>query len=508
VTLTRRCSARGGGRRWSALVATAATLLAAGCSESSAPHRVAAGVYIISGSGATDTVLSALPQPLVVEVRDSALNGVPNETVTFQTVIGEAAYPGVAVSSAFTYTSTVTTDSRGQASLRVTLGTAAGAAAIAVSAASGGRVDTAHYTVRPGAPVGVTAIPGDTAVYVGHTFVLRGGVTDQFFNVVSHVATYSAPSAEISISSGVLSGVRIGRGSYVVSGAVAGVTKSDTGWVSVVPQGVLAASDFGNIYVFNTDGSNFHRVLAAINSDPRWSSTGNEIAYDETFNGAQDADLVGLDSVIHATDTAGHVRAITSPAIGGVHQAPAYSHDGQWVYFGRYPGNFQGSPRGSPTLWRVHPDGSGAEAVTVAVSGPYAFPSPSVDGSQIAFENLSESSDNLVNSLSVATGTLSGLTPVGQQPVWSPVSDSVAYTQGPGAGNIQGPLFVAAADGSGQRQVGTDVFQAGIDWSPDGMWIVGYSTHGFRIEIVNVSSGLRLPLSFLPTNLFSPTWKP
>jgi len=468
---------------------------------------------VISGAGVSDTILTVLPQVLVVEVVDGTGNGVPNQAVTFNPVIGQSAYPGLAFPSASGGQVVVTTDGRGYAETRIHFSANAGPAAIAVSDQGGGRGDTAHFTVRPGAPTGVGAIPSDTAVYVGHQFALRGAIVDQWGNPVDASVQYSAPSAEISIAAGVLSGVQIGRGSYVVSGTVAGVRKVDTGRVSVVPPGVLAATDNGNIYIFNTDGSAFHRVLTNVrNSDPRWSPSGAEIAYDESMISPMGSDLGGPDSLIHTVDTLGNVRTISSPAIGGVHQGPQYSHDGVWIYFARFPGNFKGNPGGPPSLWRMHTDGSSAAPVTVATPGAYGYPSPSPDGSQLAFELMTPNGPfdwgGTVESLMLSTGALTPLSVSGNEPVWSPTDTLILYIQTTFEGDDQGPIWVIHPDGTGQRQVGTGTYGPGFDWSPDGVWIAAYGVGGFRIEIVNVQTGLRLPLNFLPLTLVSVTWRP
>jgi hypothetical protein len=497
MTVAQRCS--------TFLVATLACLGVAACSDSAAPRPLSAGLHILSGAGATDTILATLPNPLTVELVDSNGKGIANRPITFQVPSGVYPFAYVLVStsdSGFNSRLTVMSDSRGRAAVHMRCAGYAGTALLAISAAGTPSIDTARFTVVPGAPVSVAAFPSDTAVYVGHHFALRGAQVDQAFNPIPHSAVeYSAPTADIAISNGQLSGVQLGRGTYAVSATIGGVVHTDTGRVSVVPPGALAATDGANIYLLNTDGSGFRTLLSAPNENPQWAPSGAEIAFNS---------MPGVDSVIQAVDTLGHLRTITSPTIGGFHEAPHYSHDGQWVYFtrvGTYPGTL-------PSLWRVHPDGSGAAQVSAL--GMYNFPSPSPDGTQLAFEALTPDAyyelNASVRSLAISTGTPSTLNVPGADPVWSPVGNTIAYVNELGRGNPTGPIWVVSADGTGAHQIGTGSYGPGIDWSPDGQWLeagaVGQSTFDFVLEIVNAQTGLRLRLEFLWPRALTATWRP
>ena len=505
--------------RLTAPALTFACLTLAACSDAAGPRRLGPGVHIVSGAGVSDSILTVLSKPLVVEALDSTGAGIPNLPITFTAVYGQSAYPGqVSVSGSgqpysFVNAITTSTDSTGLASVRVQCGGNAGNAAITVTAQGQSSAATARYTVLAGRPVGVRAIPSDTALYVGHQFTLRGAVVDQFGNQTSQTVQYGSPSPEVSISGNVIGGVRIGRGSYVVSATVAGTLMTDTGYVSVVPVGVLAATDNSHIYVFNTDGSGFHVLVAVHNSGIRWSPSGAEIAYDESLIGPDGDDAGGPDSLIHAVDTLGNVRTITSASIGGVHQGPQYTRDGQWIYFARYPGNFEGSPRGAPALWRIHPDGTGAMAMPVSAAGSYGYPTPSPDGSQLAFQVVNTETNapfdwgGTITSLTVSTGSISSLSVYGEEPVWSPTGNVIAYLNDIGGGDDQGPIWVMNSDGTGQRAVGTGSYNPGLDWSPDGQWIVAENIPAFKLEIVNVQTGLRLPLAYTPFNT-APAWRP
>jgi|SRR5580704_3145225 hypothetical protein len=501
MTVAQRCS--------TFLLATLACLGAAACSDSSAPRPLSAGLHILSGAPASDTIGAVLPTPLTVILVDSSGKGIPNRPVTFEDFSVAPPYVGYVMiaiparTPGFTGKVTVMSDNAGRASILMQCGGVAGVAAVVISAPDAPAFDTARVTVLPGAPVGVQAFPSDSAVYVGHHFALRGTMVDQAYNPIAHsVVQYSALTPDIAISNGQLSGVAIGRGSYVVSATIGGVVHTDTGRVSVVPPGVLAASDGAHIYLLNTDGSNFRLLATTPNGNLHWAPSGAEIAFNTVGS--------GVDSVIQAVDTLGHVRAITSPTIGGLHEAPQYSRDGQWIYFARvgtYPGTL-------PSLWRVHPDGSGAAQISAL--GDYNYPSPSPDGTQLAFEaqtpDVYSAFNAVVTSLTISTGTLSTLDLAGAEPVWSPVANTIAYVNQLGGGNDQGPIWVVSADGTGAHQVGTGNYNPGPDWSPDGQWLVapanGNSTFDFVLEIVNAQSGLRLRLEFLWPRSLTAAWRP
>ncbi len=84
-----------------------------------------------------------------------------------------------------------------------------------------------------------------------------------------------------------------------------------------------------------------------------WSPDGRRIGFEAAVDGNTDVYLVGADG--------GHLRRLTDePSVDGV---PAWSNDGQWIYFA--------STRGGaiPDVWRVRPDGG--EAIRVTRNGGF-----------------------------------------------------------------------------------------------------------------------------------------
>ena len=79
-----------------------------------------------------------------------------------------------------------------------------------------------------------------------------------------------------------------------------------------------------------------------------WSPDGKTIAFTRP-------DHKGGGNIFVIPAEGGAEKALTSG--GGISDDPDYSADGKWMYFNSDRG-------GSMQIWRMHPDGSGAEQVT------------------------------------------------------------------------------------------------------------------------------------------------
>ena len=116
------------------------------------------------------------------------------------------------------------------------------------------------------------------------------------------------------------------------------------------------------LWIANNDGSN-QTQLTFFNGpslgSPRWSPDGKRIAFDGYASGSSDIYLVPVEGgkpVRLTTDAANEVR-------------PAWSHDGQWIYFGWDRGG------GGQELWKMHPWGGEPVQVTHH-GGGHAFETP------------------------------------------------------------------------------------------------------------------------------------
>jgi Tol biopolymer transport system component len=119
-----------------------------------------------------------------------------------------------------------------------------------------------------------------------------------------------------------------------------------------------------DVWVAGRDGSGLRQVTAlgaagVIVSD--WSPDGTRIAFEAAIDGNTDVYLLGADG--------GHLQRLTAePSIDGT---PAWSRDGQWIYFG--------STRGGtiPNVWRI--SSSGGEPTQLTRNGAFQ-PNESSDG--------------------------------------------------------------------------------------------------------------------------------
>jgi len=456
------------------------------------------------GDGASDTVLSMPAQALVVEVR--AENGAPAQgtVVRFQALPIDSANPysfGLYVapltSPNFSLFAADSADFRGRASVLIELGFRAGAARLLVSAPEFGLQDTARFTVFPGKPTHVVVQPEDTTLYRGSSFQVRAATADQFGNLRLDPVSYSAIEPGISVTSGgrVTAGPGFVRARYTASAQ--GWT--DSGWVSVVPPGTLAALQTGSfggtaagIVVFNLDGSGYQWIGPGgsfYNAAPSWAPSGTALAFGLSS--------VGSGSWIYTSDLSGAERSLLNPGDSGlaITSWPAYSHDGAYIYF-------SGATTANFGLWRAEADGTNPQLLYTDPSGLAWRSSPSPDGTRLAFTNASTSPAG-VQVYTLASHSVSTWAVVGHTPRWSPVAETIAFVTPYG-----GSVFVMNSDGTGVRQVtpaGRSYGETSLTWSPDGAWLVARGPTS--LELVNVATGATLPLSY-STSLIEPAWKP
>jgi Tol biopolymer transport system component len=446
------------------------------------------GVRIIAGSDVADTVDTRLTQALVVELRDQRGDPVADHPLRFTTVpvnpdlpsAGHTAYVSAPDGNDFGTFAADRTDSQGRARVLVQVGRKAGPALVIVTDPDQATADTATFTVQPGAAVRVLSAPEDTSVYVGKTMTLRSGVVDRFGNLRPDPATHAVIGTEVSVSGSTVTGVALGTALIVTTAG----QWADTTTVSVPPEGVLAAFTPRGLATFKTDGSEF-RVLVSESFlsgiTTAWSPSGTEVAFDHSFTGP----------LRIASLTTG-VRAVSPGTAWSIY--PAYSPDGEWVYYSR----------GGWRLYRVHPDGTGDELVPMtAPSLSDAAPSLSPSGAQLVFVRIS-AGDQLWM-LDLASGVSASLNVFGHQPAWSPSGSLIAYL----ALNESSSIKVMNPDGTGARTVSRagSFYAFGHDWSPDSEWIVARNTARNRLEVLNVTTGQTILLGGT-AGFNGPSWKP
>lgn len=449
--------------------------------------------------GVTDTVF-ANPAPLIATVTWSDGEPAAGQLVRIQntTVVpgpgGALTWPIVlpVQSGVEGFEYLAGTNAAGEVVVPVRLENMPGAHYIRASVV-GADADSALYMIVPGRPVSMSVLPADTSIQSGRSYPLRVSVSDQSGNASPVAATFSSltPATLGVDGTGSVSSLGLGRGHVRVE--TAGFV--DSAAVSVVPSGTLVAGSLTGIFVFDTDGAGFRRLVEAPHTWTRWSPSGTEIVATEPVTQR----LYRFDLAGTGTRLTPHVPFVTAES------RAQYSRDGAWVY---YTAHFDQVAES----WRVRPDGSQSERAGPA---PGALtkdlaPSPSGDGSRLSFVTNRESLEGpfLIRILTPSTGAIDSLDVSAEFTSWSPVSDVLAH-QNAGRMNLVG------VDGTGATDLDPGLthgqWENGSDWSPDGNWIVGCVLQGPQsrslVALVRVATREVLPLAFTQ-DLCWPSWKP
>jgi hypothetical protein len=467
----------------------AAIFVVMSCGDSTGPGRGRPGLTLVSGYSLTDTIEAKPVRALVVEVRDDrgALVA-PGTIVRFSPVL-TSYYQSEMMVAALTSTSynnfaTGETDAAGRAAVLVQMGPIAGLARIAISVPTLGVEDTARYTVLPGQPSAILLTPVDTAIYVGSSYTIRGGVVDRWDNVRTDPVVYTAtPGVSVS-SSGVVTASTLGR--YTLTGTAGGV--SEIVHLSVVPQATLAGlvyrSDGFHIVTVNLDGSGFHDVVrvsdGGIGPRPRWIPGTTTIIYTEYVGGLQQ---------LRTVDASGKVSTfLPSPPATMTHQAePSPSANAPVLYFSAYDSRCADYVY---CLFRSGIDGTNPEVLgdVIAPAQETWHPAASPDGSKVAF-----ATGGRIKVFDYTTRTVSAWSVAGYYPAWSPDGTQIAYVQQYG-----GPLYTVNSDGTNLRLIssGNGTYsESPVAWSPDSKWVIAQNVAYGLLDVIEVATGNVLPIA-------------
>jgi hypothetical protein len=478
----------------------AAIFVVTSCGDSSGPSGGRPGLTLVSGYNLTDTISARPVAALVVEVRDAQGAIAPQGTIVRFTPVptpyfqSEMMVEGLA-SLSFTNFATGETDAAGRTGVLVQMGPIAGPARIAVSVPTLGVEDTARYTVRPGQPSAILLTPVDTAMYVGSSYTIRGGVVDRWNNVRTDPVVYTAtPGVSVS-SSGAVTASTIGR--YTLTGTAGGASATIN--LSVIPQGTVAALvnrlDGLHIVTVNLDGSGLHDVVrvtdGGIGPRPRWVPGTSTIIYTDYVDGLQQ---------LRTVDGNGNVSAFfPTPPATMTHQAePSPSANAPVLYFSAYDSRCSDNVY---CLFRSGIDGTSPELLgdVIAPGQETRHPAASPDGSKVAFAT----SAGQIKVFNYTTRTVSAWGVAGMYPSWSPDGTQIAYSQQYG-----GPLHLINADGTNQRVItGSRPYsESPPAWSPDSKWLIAQNIDYGTLDIIEVATGNVLPITN-GAGYVSPNWK-
>ena len=485
------------------LALSALTLTA--CSGQAMTAPSSPGIQVVS-MPAADTIDAVLATPLQIRVTDRSGAPAPNAAVTFTAISVDPEYFfGGNVSEAplgtshtdfqaFTSVLAVQTDAAGIAAVVVRLSKAAPRAPIVITALEtdgGSAIDTITLVVLPGNPVGGHGVaPNDTSIYTNGSVQLRAGAEDRYHNVIGGAATFVAGPGVAVTSGGLVTATTYGR-SLVVAHSAAGV---DTAHISVVPMGtILAPNRVGSssaLTLVNLDGSHYSEIPSLSvphSAEPQFSPDGASFTfstYDETSDISHDR--------IFVSDLQGHARTLTPDSMFRKEAHSRYSADGSWIYFAgqdRVTIAFQ--------LWRVHPDGTGLMKLPVSTTGRGFHPDPSPDGTKVAFDDEGSG----IHVMDLVAGTESEWFVPGLVGRWSPDGQTLAVC----ALNLQGLLLLDPATGARRQPTAGFGTFVEVEWSPDGAWLLARGDLG--LVLINVGSGLHIPMPRWAQFLISPSWK-
>lgn len=460
--------------------------LAAGCGPETAgpvpgpdPAPSPARLRVVSLPPA-DTIEALPASGLVLEATDAA--GAPvSASIQVQAEDSTAGSPDVVfadrLNGAYGGTLTLTTGAAGLATAFAKYGLRVGqvrAIARLVGSSTGERVT---LTVQPGRPAMLVRTPDDTALILGRS--LTPFAVDREGNPRNDAVAITT-GLPLSTAGGSVTGTSYGRGQFTAQ--LGGLVQTTN--VSVVPDGVLAVTVNPDVVLVRTDGSEYRRLSENGGLWIAWSPDGTELAFES--------------DKIRVVDLNGNERLASAVNSGySAEWAPQYSPDGQHIYFTVVDGN-------DYRVMRVRRNGQDIEIVP-GMAAVWAL-EPAVSPNGI----LVYRGQNGLARRTLSTGATTDLGFDGFSPRFSPDGMRIAYAHG-----VTRALWVMQADGTGQTAI-TDEgeFAYSLDWSPDQRWLVagfvgrpGFPLPTPGVEIVEVATGLRLPLPFARSGS-GVAWKP
>jgi Tol biopolymer transport system component len=257
---------------------------------------------------------------------------------------------------------------------------------------------------------------------------------------------------------------------------------ADTVFVNIPPDGTISFVQDAGVYISRLGGA----VRTLLAGPPihgqmaDWSPDGQLLAISTSSERIR---VIALD---------GSVRFV-GPG-GGPEVFPKFSADGQWIYYSIF-----GIDAFGWQIRRVHPDGSGDEQVSAA-NGLEVAPAPSPDGTKLAY-TVTGLDQLWVRNLSGGASTL--LAANGHSPAWSPDGSLIAYN----VTHSDQELWVVSSTGTNARKVSgrNSPYALGIDWSPDGLWLIARSERG-SVDLIAALGGGSITLPF-SGGWTAPAWK-
>ena len=469
---------------------------------------------MVQGVAATDTIDARLAQPLTVEVHRDDGTLAHGAVVRFESLPpadparrSEAAIYVCAVKAAtcgqtngaLSSASLIaldTADASGIASVAVRLGRVAGEALVRIVVQEIGVADTVRFTVLPGAPGIVRVVVSDTALGIGGTaFLPAPRVTDRYNNTIPVVPTISSGPGNVftlNPATGVITANAIGtQYLYARVGAIADSTR-----VRVPPVGrlVVWVPSQRAVRLVDVSGTGLVRTLfqatvsSIIGVFPRFDATRQRIVLHQ----GPEAVFGGSSNMVTVIDTSGaNRRDIGGPGVFSTVINERQLADGSLLVVARRVEEAASAPL---SLWRVATDNTLTLVATLPGLAATAYGGADIshDGTRVAYIASASSSGEL-RVLVAASGTFTIIDPNARAPRWSAQGDRLAFlVPGGNSGSFDGTMAVINSDGTGRRTFGNSIYNPGIAWSPDGVYVVA-STFG-TLTVIRLSDGMEMQL--------------
>jgi dipeptidyl aminopeptidase/acylaminoacyl peptidase len=227
---------------------------------------------------------------------------------------------------------------------------------------------------------------------------------------------------------------------------------------------------------------------------------------------------------------------LTQSVSGSQQSQPAFSPDGQWVYYidtrvttGRWyddQGYYDAFTLNYPVLCRIHPDGTGKKDVLSSLirqgSGRIFFwimqPSISPNGSTAAVASdgptVPTVQDVMIHYVNTTTGKLAPALPLRDvpllglsDPAFSPDGRSLAYTM-EGVTHNYGTPSIWIYSGGAPRELAAGYRAA--SWSPDGKYVAATKVAGntLNVAVLDVATGKQVAQVTTDGASWGPVWSP
>jgi Tol biopolymer transport system component len=273
-------------------------------------------------------------------------------------------------------------------------------------------------------------------------------------------------------------------------------------YVTVDPTQVAGSS----VMVADADGSNAHKVSGDLplvidpTISPTWSPDGTQLAFGAFHE--------GYDEVFVANADGSGVRALGNRDSYS-RSNPEWSPSGDWIAYSAWTGT------STPVIAVIRPDGTGEHALPASAGAgiglrgsqlwapdltdrlvyaigarDVADPAGYDPGDAIAIMDVNAGVQTL---LSDVPGTIE------HHPAWSPDGSRIAFHQG-------GQVAVVDPDGTHLRTLEGVLSTGPIEWSPDGNWVLGQSSHDNDVEAIDAvddRAPVQIPLQGAEAGVFS-----